>query len=117
MSFEEKTPVQIFSSFLETVVLASTYQLVLLRSMLFLTGYRNPKSFSKQKLKPFEVHERRHRAQAQAKVLIKSLNEESARVEAKAKAGDLKLKVVEENKAAEEECARERRMVEESTSC
>ena len=43
MSFEEKTPVQIFSSFLETVVLASTYQLVLLRSMLFLTGYRNPK--------------------------------------------------------------------------
>ena len=70
------------------------------------TGYKNSWAFD-NKLKPFEVHERRHRAQAQAKVLIKSLDEESARVEAKAKAGDLKLKVVEENKAAEDECARE----------
>jgi len=43
MSFEEKTPLQIFSSFLQTVTLASTYQLVLLRSILFLTGYQNPK--------------------------------------------------------------------------
>ena len=44
------------------------------------TGYRNPRSFSKDKLKTFEVHERRHRALAQAKVLIKSLNEESAKI-------------------------------------
>ena len=43
MSFEEKTPLQIFSSFLQTVTLASSYQLVFLRSILFLTGYQNPK--------------------------------------------------------------------------
>ena len=43
MSLSGKTPLQIFSSFLQTVTLASTYQLVLLRSILFLTGCQNPK--------------------------------------------------------------------------
>ena len=70
------------------------------------TGYRDPKSFSKQKLKPFEVHERRHRALAESNRLIENLSEEIKKAEAKAKAYGLKLEKVEECKAAQEECDR-----------
>ena len=70
------------------------------------TGYKNSRSFD-TKLKTFEVHEKRQHAQVRADCLIKSLRKEMATVEAKAKANGLKLKVVEENKAAQEECDRE----------
>ena len=43
MSFEEKTPLQIFSSYLETATFASTYQPIFLKSILFLTGYLSSK--------------------------------------------------------------------------
>ena len=43
MSFEEKTPLQIFSSYLETATFQSTYQPIFLKSILFLTGYLSSK--------------------------------------------------------------------------
>ena len=64
------------------------------------TGYKNSRAFD-DKLKPFEVHDRRHRAQAQVSAAVKSLNAESAKIEAKAKANDLKLEVLEEQKRLE----------------
>ena len=69
------------------------------------TGYKNSRSFD-TKLKTFEVHEKRQRAKANTETIIKSLNKESAEIEAKAIANGLKLKVVEENKANQEECDR-----------
>ena len=71
------------------------------------TGYRNPRSFSKDKLKTFEVHERRHRALAESKYLKNNLDKEAIAAEAKAKANGLKLQKVEERRAAQEECDRE----------
>ena len=69
------------------------------------TGYKNSRSFD-TKLKTFEVHEKRQRAKSNAAYLVKALHKESETVEAKAKANGLKLEVVEERKAAQEECDR-----------
>ena len=70
------------------------------------TGYKYPQRFDKKKLKPFEVHEKRHLAKGNTEYLIKSLNKEIETIEAKAIANDLKLEKVEDRKAAEAECAR-----------
>jgi hypothetical protein len=61
------------------------------------TGYENSNRWQ-DKLKPFEVHERRNRAQQNVRTVLKSLNDQSKTIEAKAKANDLKLEVVEEEK-------------------
>jgi len=71
------------------------------------TGYRYPQRFDKKKLKLFEVHEKRHLAKSNTETIMKSLGRETETIEAKALANDLKLEVVEANKAAQEECDRE----------
>ena len=65
------------------------------------TGYKYPQRFEKKRLMPFEIHEKRHLAKNNVDKLIKNLNIESEKAEAKAKANDLKLEVVEEQKRLE----------------
>ena len=72
-----------------------------------LTGYINSSGYSNDKLKPFQIYDRRQRAKRNVNVIISSLNKETEKAEAKAKANGLKLEVLEANKAAEEECARQ----------